>query len=964
MLQVGRLLECHSSRCSYVAVVPWNGGVGRCGYGRGPVVAVEEAADQAEVVAPALKRTHAFRERRKKKPKWYWESETNRKAFLEALGRTFGVRAPADWQRVRRKDVVDHGGSGLLQRYDNSLTNALVDAFPENKELQKALDGEGMKKTKGYWDSAVNRQKFLEGVKKDFNITTPADWKNVAVTDVIQLGGRGLLDRYNGSLLRALLDADIELEEGVTERDFMHRMPRGHWNNMENRRKLLESVAEKHGVRSVEDWQKVRHADLLNAGAGALLVEKNGSVFELLKETFPEQFEGVTEEECRGRRAKNYWASRENRRALMDSIAQEFGITEKSHWKAVKANDLKDRGAGALLTKFSGSIFHLLKDTYPEQEWIGTECRQRAPKAHWDSKENRRIAVEEVEEKLGITERDEWRSVTPAILKEMGLGGILSEYGNSVFNMLQDVFPEREWPKFECRPVVKQDYWLSTNNVKLFISFTEKHLQLSDKSEWFRVSLDQLRTVPGGRSFLKSGISLSTALKLAYPEDDWTITDHMRVLKKSSQRHLRTRVSGLFPGREIVEDSHLPVMQVDKNKTQGPALELDIYLPHLKLAFEYNGEHHYNEVPVFGPIDDIIERDREKRELCEKHGIRLIEVPYWWDNSMESLAATVNERFPGLLQTSFEQTSEDLEQERQALLRILAMLDNGECLPIPIQPNTFKRKHHESSQLATLWNESIDPTGYLVAEKYDGSRVTWDGEGGLATRYGKKLIAPLWWIEQLPIGMELDGELWMGYDRYSDVVKAVARSGDLAPPSGIHVEEWEGMWRAIKFMAFDAPQYGAMPFKQRLSLIEELQQNEVFSVVRHWPCEGKDHLKRELSNVVHRGGEGLVLRDGEAAYKRGRTDAMLKVKLRSEAEVRMVKRADMKRGFIVEVPKTGLQQFISCSAQQYHEAIPAPGEVLTITYSGQWQRSGKFKRATFLRSRGDIEWEDVVRQAQ
>ena len=61
-------------------------------------------------------------------------------------------------------------------------------------------------------------------------------------------------------------------------------------------------------------------------------------------------------------------------------------------------------------------------------------------------------------------------------------------------------------------------------------------------------------------------------------------------------------------------------------------LELDGYCEELNLAFEYNGIQHEKYSPYFhrdGP-DDFqaqLERDTRKRELCEKNGIRLVDIP-------------------------------------------------------------------------------------------------------------------------------------------------------------------------------------------------------------------------------------------------------------------------------------------------------------------------------------------------
>jgi hypothetical protein len=61
-------------------------------------------------------------------------------------------------------------------------------------------------------------------------------------------------------------------------------------------------------------------------------------------------------------------------------------------------------------------------------------------------------------------------------------------------------------------------------------------------------------------------------------------------------------------------------------------LDLDGYCEDIKLAFEYQGIQHYKVAPWFGMDEKRLEaqqkRDQKKRDLCKKHGITLIEVPY------------------------------------------------------------------------------------------------------------------------------------------------------------------------------------------------------------------------------------------------------------------------------------------------------------------------------------------------
>lgn len=66
-----------------------------------------------------------------------------------------------------------------------------------------------------------------------------------------------------------------------------------------------------------------------------------------------------------------------------------------------------------------------------------------------------------------------------------------------------------------------------------------------------------------------------------------------------------------------------PTLKIHYNKTDIINSELDIYIPLLKLAFEFNGIFHYE--PIYG--DDKLKRtknnDDKKFRLCSESGIGL-----------------------------------------------------------------------------------------------------------------------------------------------------------------------------------------------------------------------------------------------------------------------------------------------------------------------------------------------------
>ena len=63
----------------------------------------------------------------------------------------------------------------------------------------------------------------------------------------------------------------------------------------------------------------------------------------------------------------------------------------------------------------------------------------------------------------------------------------------------------------------------------------------------------------------------------------------------------------------------------------GYQMELDGFCKELSLAFEHQGRQHYQQIDYFHSNMEQLEKrqvdDKRKRHLCERHGIKLIEVP-------------------------------------------------------------------------------------------------------------------------------------------------------------------------------------------------------------------------------------------------------------------------------------------------------------------------------------------------
>ena len=83
-----------------------------------------------------------------------------------------------------------------------------------------------------------------------------------------------------------------------------------------------------------------------------------------------------------------------------------------------------------------------------------------------------------------------------------------------------------------------------------------------------------------------------------------------------------------------------------------------------------------------------------------------------------------------------------------------------------------------------------------MSEKLDGVRAYWDGKAAFWSRNGNQFKVPAEVAANMPLGMALDGELWMGRGTFQQINGFLKRKDTTA-------DEWYG--RQIRFMVFDAP---------------------------------------------------------------------------------------------------------------------------------------------------------------
>ncbi len=250
--------------------------------------------------------------------------------------------------------------------------------------------------------------------------------------------------------------------------------------------------------------------------------------------------------------------------------------------------------------------------------------------------------------------------------------------------------------------------------------------------------------------------------------------------------------------------------------------------------------------------------------------------------------------------------------------------------------------------LANVLTEDTDVTKYLVSEKYDGVRATWDGNI-MRFRSGHTINMPEWFHANLP-KTPLDGELWMGRQQFEALSGATRKIVPL-----------DDEWRKITYMVFEEPD-GEGTFIERVARLKKIIDAANFAqlkLVEQFRAPDRITLKRKLNEVVKAGGEGLMLHLADAPYITGRSNVLLKLKPALDTEAVVVKHIAGKGKYVgmmgaltVKTPDDIIFNIGTGFSDAERRNPPLVGSTITYVYR-DLTKNGVPRFASYLRIRND-----------
>ena len=400
----------------------------------------------------------------------------------------------------------------------------------------------------------------------------------------------------------------------------------------------MEWLSDDLGIKKMEDWTNITAEMIREKGGSELLDLFEGLPCKILESVYPEyhwpkwKFSEVP---------KGLWNDHSNCKRFFDWLGNKLGLKEPIEWYGVSLEVIKSYGGSGLLKKY-GSLSQALKSVYPQHHWL--TWKFHISKDNWNNKDIQRDFFDWLAKELGVNNLEDWYNVSIFTIRSYGGDEVMNIYHGSQVDVLKNIYPDHNWKpwKFLHSP---KGFFNSRDNLYDFVDWLRNQLQLSTLEDWYRVSLRQIDKHSHSTIFRLRGFS--SILPEVYPDHKWDLKKLERVHLpiKATQRYLVTLIRELFPTSEVYEEYESEELKFKS----GRKIRIDVFLPLQNLALEYHGEQHYYDIFAMGPQWRFVVRDEEKRFICSRRGITVIEVPYWWDNELESLKAVIHQHRPDLI---------------------------------------------------------------------------------------------------------------------------------------------------------------------------------------------------------------------------------------------------------------------------------------------------------------------------
>ncbi|GAK60958.1 hypothetical protein U27_00856 [Candidatus Vecturithrix granuli] len=294
----------------------------------------------------------------------------------------------------------------------------------------------------------------------------------------------------------------------------------------------------------------------------------------------------------------------------------------------ITLKDFNEYYGRTLLNYYQDSPAIAVISCFPEYEWKEW-LFDKTPQICWKNPDRHIQYMQWLGKQLGYKTLDDWYNITQKDFELHNGSGFLTHfYRSSPSAAVMKCFPENDWKEWLFASAPK-NFWKSPDNRLRYMQWLGKQLNFRKYEDWYEITQKLFESHNGGGFLDYFHASPSAAVIATFPEYKWQ--PERFAYGKKQQKQLYRIIKKIFSKYVIKWDFKHPDMRFIETNQK---MELDIFIPSLYLAFEYQGEQHVLPKTIWGGIPALKEtqqRDEEKKNACRQHGITLIEVPHSWD---------------------------------------------------------------------------------------------------------------------------------------------------------------------------------------------------------------------------------------------------------------------------------------------------------------------------------------------
>jgi hypothetical protein len=208
----------------------------------------------------------------------------------------------------------------------------------------------------------------------------------------------------------------------------------------------------------------------------------------------------------------------------------------------------------------------------------------------WEDRENLHAHLANISQDLKLKSPEDWYSMNRSYLVPHGGNTLLEPYGGNIGILLETIYPEMEWQHWRFK-VPPRSVWEDLKMRKRAFQWLERILRVQDPLDWYGVASHHVNRTLEGRRLIKRYGNLWNMIRSHYPLENWDVGYWKNLSISKSQDLLYRTVRKLIPKEVRIEyNARLPSLRYgDTNRT----MELDIWIPDINLAIEYQGMQHY-----------------------------------------------------------------------------------------------------------------------------------------------------------------------------------------------------------------------------------------------------------------------------------------------------------------------------------------------------------------------------------